>query len=287
MKRRRPFASPAGRSPAWRRLLRGVRVTLFVFSLVTAGFLVQDFVRWMRAGDLLRVREVELVGATRVRAEEIGALAQLATGASMFGFDPAALRAEIQTHPWVRRASVQRILPDRVRIEIEERVPVALVLVDGDLVEMDGEGVLLPARETAPGDLPIVSGARVPHPVPWGQVQRDAPWSLAAGFVREVEALVGAGAILRVSELHLDVARREVTVIEEGGSVMLFSLDAMVERLPDLFAVFAELDRRNLATARLDLRFRDQVVAAGLRPMLPRDGGHSLSAEAYRGGERG
>lgn len=277
MKKRKAFARATGRAPWWRRLLRGVRVALFVFSLVTAGLLVQDFLRWMRAGDLFRVREVELTGATRVRREEFAALAALAPGASMFGFDPARLRADVQAHPWVRRATVQRILPDRVRIEIEERVPVALVLVDGDLVEMDREGVLLPAREMAPGDLPVVSGAPVPHPVPWGEVRHDAAWSLAARFVGEVEALVGAGAILRVSELHLDVERREVTVIEEGGSVMLFTLDAMVERLPDLFAVFAELDRRNLAAERLDLRFRDQVVAAGLRPLLPRE----------EGGERG
>ena len=58
----------------------------------------------------------------------------------MWDVDLGAARLAVLDHPWVRRASVDRVWPSTVRITIEERTPVAL-LNYGEMYYIDEQGV--------------------------------------------------------------------------------------------------------------------------------------------------
>jgi cell division protein FtsQ len=57
--------------------------------------------------------------------QEIEAAARAHIGGNFFAVAPAELRAGLEKLPWVRRASVRRVWPDRLEIALEEHVPLA------------------------------------------------------------------------------------------------------------------------------------------------------------------
>src|SRR5260370_39972038 len=69
-----------------------------------------------------------------------------------------ARRSQLEQIPWVESASVQRILPNRLRIGLTERTPVAFARNGNDLALIDAHGVILDRPRGEELHFPIVSG---------------------------------------------------------------------------------------------------------------------------------
>jgi cell division protein FtsQ len=94
---------------------------------------------------LFQIRSVDIVGTSRTSAEEMETLVRRAAALKgVWRADLNALSAELQRLPGVRRAVVTRVLPDRLRIRIVERTPVAVVRTTaGNFIWVDDEGISL------------------------------------------------------------------------------------------------------------------------------------------------
>ncbi|MDK0748894.1 FtsQ-type POTRA domain-containing protein, partial [Clostridium perfringens] len=53
----------------------------------------------------------------------------VATGQNLLALDLQRVRQELEMNPWIERADVEAIRPDRVRLTIRERDPVAQIIV--------------------------------------------------------------------------------------------------------------------------------------------------------------
>jgi cell division protein FtsQ len=97
------------------------------------------------SASLFQVRAVEVVGTSRTSAEEIeGLVRRTVSRTGVWRAELPALSAEIGRLPGVRRAVVTRVLPDRLRVRITERVPLAVIRnAAGHFVWVDDEGVTL------------------------------------------------------------------------------------------------------------------------------------------------
>jgi cell division protein FtsQ len=107
-------------------------------------------------------------------------------------------RGEIEQIPWVESASVQRILPNRIRVELTERTPIAFARNGNELALIDAHGVILDRPQGEDLQFPIVSG--VSEEV--SRDQREKRMQLYQEFVKDVD-LVRAGSSDLVSELDL------------------------------------------------------------------------------------
>ena len=67
-------------------------------------------------------------------------------------------RSELEQLPWVESASVQRILPNRLHIELAERTPIAFARSGNQLFLIDAHGVILDRPQNEDWRFPIVSG---------------------------------------------------------------------------------------------------------------------------------
>jgi len=79
---------------------------------------------------------------------------------SLFALDLDALRKSVELLPWVKAATVRRVWPDRLMIQVTERVPIAFVRIDDSTQMVDEEGVLLESKgEGLPNfDFPVLMG---------------------------------------------------------------------------------------------------------------------------------
>jgi len=78
-------------------------------------------------------------------------------------------RADLERLPWVAHATVMRLLPNRIRVAVTERVPVAFVRQGTQIGLVDAEGVLLDMPEQSAGDphysFPVLTGLSAGDPL--------------------------------------------------------------------------------------------------------------------------
>ena len=118
-----------------------LKVILGILALVT---LIVGY-RVAASASLFQVRSIDVTGTSRTSAEEIEGLTRRAVARTgVWRADLAAISAELGRLPGVRRAIVTRVLPDRLRVRITERAPLAVVRTSGGhFLWVDDEGVAL------------------------------------------------------------------------------------------------------------------------------------------------
>jgi cell division protein FtsQ len=196
----------------------------------------------MRRMDFFRVRRVEIVGAHYVAPSDILSRLNVDTTASVWN-PTKPLAARVARYPEIRTVEVRRKLPGTLVVEITERVPVALVPANGGFRVYDAHGVLLPidpARVTV--DVPVL-------------MQRDTALLRLLGSIRAGMPALYA----RVSSVRR-VGRDELVLQLKTGPVRAMQ-DVTLDRLSEIDPVEADLARRQVRAAEIDLRYRDQVIA--------------------------
>jgi len=88
--------------------------------------------------------------------QQIAAAAAIAPGARLFDVRLDAVRAQVESLPWVAHARVSRVWPGRIAVRVWERKPYALW---GDKGLVDEEGVAFtPPQQDLPQGLPRLAG---------------------------------------------------------------------------------------------------------------------------------
>jgi cell division protein FtsQ len=106
------------------RLMNGVATA--VFALAGAGLLAGG-VAWLMRSPLFPIRSIQLEGdLARNSVPTIRANAAPRLAGNFFSVDLQAGRAAFESVPWVRRAVVRRIWPDRLAVQLEEHRAAAL-----------------------------------------------------------------------------------------------------------------------------------------------------------------
>jgi cell division protein FtsQ len=139
--------------------LRVLRLAAVVAAALGAAWLVAR----VAAGPLLVVRRVLVTGESPLPEAEVLAAAGIRTGEPLLGLDPEGVRARLEALPLVRRAEVRVQFPATVRLKLERRQAVALVVGERGgrslpaLVDADGT-IFAMARSAEEADLPVLSG---------------------------------------------------------------------------------------------------------------------------------
>ena len=139
--------SPAsrGRNFSPRALLAYVpKAFKFVIGIVILIAAIVGY-RMAASAALFQVQAIDVTGTSRTSADEIQGLTRRALARTgVWRADLGAISNELSRLPGVRRAVVTRVLPDRVRVRISERSPLAVVRTSaGHFVWVDDEGVML------------------------------------------------------------------------------------------------------------------------------------------------
>lgn len=152
-------ATLAAPLPADVRLMNAVSAGVWVLAgcvLVAAG------VTWLLRAPWLPIRGIELEGElTRASTAAVRAVALPRLSGNLLGIDLRQARGAFEAVPWVRRAVVRRVWPDRLAVHLEEHRAVALW--EGDsaverLVNSHGEVFEANIGEIEDEGLPVLAG---------------------------------------------------------------------------------------------------------------------------------
>ncbi len=131
---------------AWRRVV----ALLLLMALMVGAVWLFYF------SDVLAVKDVEVQGTRTLSSEEVREVAAVPSGLPLARVDLDAIRARIEALAVVRDADVTRTWPDRVLIDVEERVAIAVVEIGGRTRGMDADGVVFREYPKPPPGMPQV-----------------------------------------------------------------------------------------------------------------------------------
>jgi len=251
-----PFLRPQRRTRIHPRRRGWITHVLLTVQVAAVGLLavVGAWTAWQRvfASERLRVEKLEVRGSHFLSEGEVRALASPVVGENILGLDIEALKARLRASPWVADATVTRALPDTVRVEIHERVPLALAELDR-LYLMDEEGGLIDiyGPRTGAFDLPIVRGLLGVEE----ESRRDR--ARRAGVLLADLAELGG----EVSEVYVESTGDLRVVLRGPGEVLLFGDPPYRQRLVTFLSLRRELAERAPGAEHFDLRFRGRIFA--------------------------
>ncbi len=182
-------------------------------------------------------------------------------GRNIFYVPLAQREAALEAEPWVRHAEVMRLLPDTIRVRIEERTPVAFVRIGHDIELVGAEGTIL---NMAPSTL---AAHRYSFPVVTGLDPNASPASRAVRmqlFERFMTAVNSGGPRLseQLSEVDLsDLDDLRAVVPAQGTDILLhFGTSDFLARFHAYQQHIAAWRQQYPNLSAVDLRYERQVV---------------------------
>jgi cell division protein FtsQ len=255
--RRKKFS---GRSwPFYRRVLFiGVVGIASVSAAVVAG----RFLLYAPQMLLVKPDQIEVTGNHIVSREAVLQQFVRDRGRSVLRIPLDARRGALEEISWVESATVQRILPNRIRVQLTERTPIAFLRNGTELALIDAHGVILDRPRGEDLQFPIVTGLSENM----AREERGKRMQTYQEFMKDID-LVRSGSSDRVSEVDLanpKDLRAVMTGIASAGDpqalTIHFGSGEFTGKYRMVVENFAQWQASNGRVHSIDLQYAKQVV---------------------------
>ena len=170
-------------------------------------------------------------------------------------------RADLERLPWVAHATIMRLLPNQIRIQITERTPVAFTRQGTHIGLVDGDGVLLDMPPESAGDphysFPVLTGLAADDTAEI----RAARMEIYRRFMADLDS--GANHFSQsLSEVDVTNPEDVKALVTTGSSDVLvhFGDENFLERYKTFQAHLPEWRTQYPKLASADMRYERQVV---------------------------
>ncbi len=255
------------------RFSRRFRMALFIVGVLLpvglAGYGLATFALTSPIFVLNSPDDIVVEGNHFISREEVlGALGipltgDLKSGTNVFHLSLEARQRGVESLPWVRSASVTRILPHGLLVHVTERTPVAYADVGGHVSMVDDEGMLLEKPDSGTFDFPVLYGLDTLA----SQDERRARLTLYSQFMKQLE-VEAPQAGWTISEVYLaDGEDLRALLIHGQQTVEVhFGQKDFLNRFRNFLNLLPEIEKTDAQPASVDLRYRNQVVVDARTP---------------------
>jgi len=202
---------------------------------------------------------IETSGLANVTRAQVLDVMGADLGRNIFKIPIEERRKQLEELPWVEQASVMRLLPDHLKVDIKERTPVAFARVGAKIFLIDANGVLMemPGHNRASYSFPVITGMQDTEPVS----TRAARMNIYTRLMKELDSS-GANYSKVISEVALsDPEDVKVTVDDPAGAVVVhLGSSNFLDRFKTYMAHVAEWRAQFQKLQSVDLRYSGQIV---------------------------
>jgi len=207
---------------------------------------------------------IEVGGTQNVTKAQIMEVMGGDIGRNIFFIPLAQQKTQLEQIPWVESASVMRFVPNRLRVEIQERRPVAFARVGPRISLIDAGGALMELPPKRKYSFPVILGMNPGEPLS----TRAPRMKIYMELVRELDS-GGARYSQDLSEVNLtDLEDVKVRVNDPAGDVLVHLGSSDYLRRYKTYAGHVQEWRQQFHDLEsVDLRYDNQIV---VNPDLPK-----------------
>jgi cell division protein FtsQ len=200
---------------------------------------------------------IEITGMQNATKAQIMEVMGADIGRNIFFIPLAQQKAQLEQIPWVESASVMRFVPNRLKVEIHERTPVAFARVGPRMSLIDAGGTLMELSSKRKYSFPVILGMNPGEPL-----STRAPRMKAYGeMVQELDS-GGARYSQDLSEVDLtDLEDVKVRVNDPAGDVLVHLGSSDYLRRYKIYVSHAQGWRQQFQKLEsVDLRYDNQII---------------------------
>ena len=192
----------------------------------------------------LAADHIQISGLAQHEPSEVLDALALRPGESIVGFDANTARQALQALPWVKTASVEREYPNMLKINVTERVALALWQHDHQLDLIDESGVAMGQPRFLLADhLPLVTG-------PGANVA-------AADFINELSAIPGLSQKVSAAAR---VGNRRWTLYLSNGVKIALPEDGLAQALQTVWTLDQQQALLSKGISLVDMRIPGEMI---------------------------
>jgi cell division protein FtsQ len=205
---------------------------------------------------------VEITGVHNASRSHVMEIAGADIGRNIFYVPLEERQRQLEKIPWVESATVMRLLPNRVAVDIKERTPVAFVEIGPRISLIDANGVVMgmPADRHSKYSFPVIHGISDTEPLS----SRAAAMKIYNHMAEELDSggADGARYTRQLSEVDLSDPEDVKVLADEGGGALLIHLGSsnFLDRYKLYLAHIAEWRRQFPDLQSVDLRYDGQII---------------------------
>lgn len=243
------------------RVFVGLGALVVIIAITTVVDLAKIYLERDSRFRITGASHIEATGLTEVTRAEMLPVFGEDIGRNVFFVPLEARRKQLEAIPWIEHATVMRLLPDQIRVNVVERQPVAFTRHGQQIGLVDANGILLdmPAASMAAHhySFPVVTGIDAGDRLASRQARM-------AVYLRLMSELDGNGQHYseQLSEIDLtDPEDARVLMPEQGTDILAhFGEDHFLDRFQRYKQHIAEWRQQYPKLAAVDLRYEHQVV---------------------------
>jgi cell division protein FtsQ len=200
---------------------------------------------------------IEITGTQNVTKGQIMEVMGGDMGRNVFFIPLAQQKAQLEQIPWVESASVMRFVPNRLKVEIHERTPVAFARVGPRISLIDASGALMELTSTKKYSFPVILGMNAGEPLS----TRAPRMKVYNELARELDS-GGAHYSQDLSEVDLsDLEDVKVRVNDPSGEVLVHLGASDYLRRYKIYVSHAREWRQQFDKLEsVDLRYENQII---------------------------
>jgi len=203
--------------------------------------------------------QIEVLGGPHVTRAQIMDVMGGDIGRNIFFVPLAERQGQLQQIPWVESASVMRFVPNRLRIEIHERTPVAFARIGSHISLIDAGGNLmeLPSGPKHRYSFPVITGMNANEPL----VSRTLRMKDYNELIRQLDS-GGARYAQDISEVDLtDGDDVRVMTADSAGGVLVHLGNTNYLQRYKIYMTHVEAWRQQFDKLdSVDLRYDGQII---------------------------
>jgi cell division protein FtsQ len=200
---------------------------------------------------------LDITGMQNVTKAQIMEVMGADIGRNIFFIPLAQQKAQLEQIPWVESASVMRFVPNRLKVEIHERTPVAFARVGPRIFLIDAGGTLMELPQKRKYSFPVILGMNPGEPL-----STRAPRMKAYNeLVRELDS-GGARYSQDLSEVDLsDLENLKIRVNDPAGDVLVeLGSSDYLKRYKTYVSHVQEWRQQFQKLESVNLRYDNQVI---------------------------
>jgi cell division protein FtsQ len=200
---------------------------------------------------------IEVTGMQNVTKAQIMEVMGADIGRNIFFIPLAQQKAQLEQIPWVESASVMRFVPNRLKVEIQERTPVAFARVGPRMALIDAGGTLMELSPKHKFSFPVILGMNPGEPLS----TRAPRMKIYREMVSELDGS-GARYSQDLSEVDLsDLEDVKVRVNDPAGDVQVHLGSSDYLRRYKIYVTHAQAWRQQFQKLEsVDLRYDNQII---------------------------
>lgn len=199
------------------------RKLVFIFLFLFSSLSMLLFLR----SPYFIVQEIYIKGLDKVSADEIHTVTGLQEGMNIWKISSPEIRERVYSIPRIAEVQVEKVLPGKIVISIDEKRSLAMIPFHGSYLELASDGLIIGICDEFKGELPLING------LSWGKmdVGTNIPDRARGEIVEVFLEVLAASPSLPLAEINVANTQQIIVYTWEGMEVWLGNKDDLLIKL--------------------------------------------------------